>query len=426
MDLIDLGHNGANRVIDPKYFPKAGSDRELLSIWLDDVAGESCHTLAMYARDLGKLFIWAARKAHKAVSDLDAADMHKFAAFLVAPDPAWVARSCGRRAARGSPGWRPLAGPAKFASLHAALVSVSAFFNYGIACEYFRRNPVARAGGPTKLTRKALGLGGTKSLTDRTRLRRIRVRPKGMDLHRNTETDVRTLNAEQKEAMLEALQRMPHATASAQPQEDARWQRFRFLLTLLYTAAPRVSDVVAGRMKDIVQDARGGWWWQVLDGRKKTVLLPLTSEFMSVLADWRVCLGFNPVPAGEDFPLIPSMIRWHAGRALNCPPLTVQRINQLLQALGQKAAAHYASQDKSAAFLRRLRKQTVHTWRRTALIDQRNTHIPDWIVQANARHSDIATTRYNYPADDQAKRHDTLERTHRLGVTTTARYQGNS
>ena len=117
----------------------ADTDRDALRSWLATLDFVSPHTKRAYARDVGRLLVWAQEEQGKSLSDLTVSDAVLHARFLQAPPQKWIVAP-GRRSAL------PISMRAGLApsSTARALAAIGHFYGFLVETQYLRANPFAR------------------------------------------------------------------------------------------------------------------------------------------------------------------------------------------------------------------------------------------------------------------------------------------
>lgn len=365
------GTDGSNRARGPNQLG-VEDDIGAVRLFLKEYAASPA-TQRSYRKEIERLLLWALVERGKPLSSLSRLDFQAYAEFLRDPQPRerWCGPRRGRRGVRFSGAWRPFAGPLGPSACKTALVIVNSLMNYLVRAGYLAGNPLGllrpRAGGQVGAA-----------------LRSSRRQVAG-----------RSLDPQQWDALLAALEELPRARA----EERDRYQRLRFLLALLHFLALRLGEVERHRMGDFVE-VRGRWLFCVVGKGQKEAEVPVNSEMLQALRQYREHLGLPPLPApGEETPLLMDLRRRR--------PLGGRRINQLIKDLAARAAERLQADDPYKA--ERLRRASAHWFRHTALTRQAEKGIPLTYIKANARHAKLDTTLL-YVHTDEDLRYRELEK----------------
>lgn len=121
----------------------ARSDQDALKSWLSTLDIVSPHTKRAYARDVGRLLVWARVELGKGLSELTVGDAVQHARFLQAPSQKWIAAPGCRHALPIS--MRAALAPS---SASRALAAIGHFYGFLVETQYLRANPFARVRAP--------------------------------------------------------------------------------------------------------------------------------------------------------------------------------------------------------------------------------------------------------------------------------------
>jgi integrase/recombinase XerD len=353
----------------------AVDDLSAVLAWLARYA-DSPATLTSYRKEAERLLLWCVLQRRAALSDLTHEDLLVYQRFLADPQPVerWV-MAPGQKPARSSPRWRPFAGPLSPVSQRQAMSILNAMFSWLVEAGYLAGNPLA-------LSR----------------------RPRRPAAPRVT----RFLPVEHWEAVKLTIEAMPTTTQ----RDTAQAARTRWLFSLLYIAALRVSEICATTMAGFfVRRAATGverWWLEVTGKGSKTRLVPTTAELLAELIRYRRHLGVSPLPKdGDGIPLVPSIIGPQQ-------PLARSAIHEIVKSIMRSTAERLRAQgpdfDAAAAHIE---QASTHWLRHTA-----GSHLSERadlkVVRDNLGHANLSTTSIYLHTEDDA-RHDATEQAHRVG-----------
>ena len=352
----------------------AADDRSAVLAWLARYV-DSPATLASYRKEAERLLLWCVLQRRAALSDLTHEDLLVYQRFLADPQPSqrWV-MAPGQKPARSSPRWRPFAGPLSPASQRQAMSILNAMFSWLVEAGYLAGNPLA-------LSR----------------------RPRRSAAPRVT----RFLPMEHWGAVKAMIEAMPTATE----REAAHAARARWLFSLLYIGALRVSEICVTTMAGFfVRRGAGGaerWWLEVTGKGSKVRLVPVTAELLAELIRYRRQLGLSPLPKdGEDTPLVLPMIGPQQALARSA-------IHEIVKSILRATAARLRAQGPAfEAAAVHIELASTHWLRHTA-----GSHLSERadlkVVRDNLGHANLSTTSIYLHTEDDA-RHDATEQAHRI------------
>ena len=369
------GSNGTNRASGNRPQIAANNDVDAIKAWLARFL-DTKTTFDNYRKEAERLLLWSTIELGKPLSSLTHEDLLLYKYFLSDPQPAarWVMRD-GRKFGRADPAWRPFAGPLSATSQRQASVILNVLFSWLVNAGYL-------AGNPLSLSRQ-----------------------------RSRKTPPRITRYLDDDLWLEVK-----LTIDAMPQQSSRecerYFRMRWLFSLLYLCALRISEVVGNTMGSFFcrRDQHGAerWWLEILGKGDKLRIVPATSELMLELARYRRTLGLPPCPAtGDTAPLLlpiggkPRVMTRGAVHAI-----VKQVFEHTAQRLRQRGPAFEAQAD-------RMMQASAHWLRHTAGSHMANSDVDLRHVRDNLGHESIGTTsNYLHSSDD--KRHRETQEKHRI------------
>lgn len=369
------GSRGRNRAGSQSQLA-AVDDRSAVLAWLARYADSSA-TLASYRKEAERLMLWCVLQRGAALSDLTHEDLLLYQRFLADPQPAerWV-MAPGQRPGRSSPRWRPFAGPLGPSSLRQALSILNAMFSWLVEAGYLAGNPLALSRRPRRSAAPHV---------------------------------TRFLPVEHWEAVKAAIEAMPTATA----RQAAHAARARWLFSVLYIGALRVSEIGGTRMSGFFQrhTSTGGpsrRWLQVTGKGNKTRLVPVTAEWLCELMRYRRSLGLSPLPReDDDTPLLGSLIG-------PIKPMARSAIHELVKGVMRETAARLRARGPDfEGAASHIEQASTHWLRHTA-----GSHLSEKadlkVVRDNLGHANMSTTSIYLHTEDDA-RHDATQQAHRAG-----------
>ncbi|MBU0914821.1 MAG: tyrosine-type recombinase/integrase [Gammaproteobacteria bacterium] len=372
------GQDGRNRS-HARSQVAADDDRSAVLAWLARYV-DTPATLASYRKEAERLLLWCVHQRGLAMSSLTHEDLLLYERFLADPQPAerWV-MTVRQRPGRGSPHWRPFAGPLSSASQRHALSIINAMFSWLVEAGYLAGNP--------------LSLGRRKR----------RVGPRQTN---------RFLPKEHWDEVKATIQAMPTGTA----REQAHAVRCRWLFSLLYVGGLRVSEVTSGSMGGFYsQRDRSGverWWLEVTGKGDKTRIVPATAELMAELMVYRKVNGLSALPvSGEERPLVLSIIGKEKPLARSAVHEIVKGV---MRATADRLRARGSDWEAAAA---QIEAASTHWLRHTAGTHMTDAGLDVKAVRDNFGHATISTTSIYVHSEDDA-RHDATQAAHKIGWTT--------
>jgi integrase len=394
------GSAGSNRApLNPNELI-VNTDIEAAKAFLE-VHRDTPTTQRNYTKEIERLILWAINVKAKPMSSLTFTDMDEFVEFLAHPEPieAWSTR---HKFPRESPEWRPFnmsvkppekegdkpkltAGLAPSSRL-TAMASLESFFSWLIDYGYLIKNPMRQI----KTRRKAVRASQSK------------------EEHAKVE---RYLDEDMWSAFQEAIEMMPKEIKM----DLDKYERAKFISSLMLLLAPRASELANGRMNDFKSEGKL-WWWHVKGKGSKTAKVPVVTDMLQALIRYRTYLNLTPLPLdSDDSPLLRSV--------KDGSPITPRQLNLILDGLFEDAAKLLESKAfdlpvidimARAEFQTRaakIRQASSHWGRHTSITYSIRSGVPKDIVQRNARHSDSKTTD-SYTHEDEKHWHSESQKLH--------------
>jgi site-specific recombinase XerD len=335
---------------------------------------DSPATLASYRKEAERLMLWCAQQ-RSPLSDLTHEDFLAYQRFLSDPQPAerWMMVP-GRKPARSSPAWRPFAGPLSPVSQRQAMSILNAMLSWLVEAGYLAGNPLALS-----------------------RRKRIAAPPRV----------TRFLPQEHWQAVKTTVEAIPTTSA----RKAAHAARSRWLFSLLYIGALRISEICVATMGGFFArpsaNGTARWWLEATGKGGKTQLVPATDELMAELIRYRRANGLSALPAqGDEMPLLLPLIG---------PPKPMARsaiheiVKDVMSAPAQRLRTQGAGFDGAAAHI----EQASAHWLRHTAGSYLSEHVDLKVVRDNLGHANIGTTSLYLHTEDDA-RHDATQQAHRL------------
>lgn len=381
LELLQLpvtldGRAGSNRARADQARISADNDVDAIKAWLARAADKKT-TLDTYRKEAERLLLWCAIECCKPLSSITHEDWLLYKTFLKHPTPAalWVSAE-GRKYPRAPPAWRPFAGPLSASSQRQTAVILNALFSWLVNAGYLAGNPLALS-----------------------RHRKPRGAPR---LTRYLDDGIWV-------AVKETIEAMPRDT----PRQLERYRRDRWLFSVLYVCALRISELIGTLMGAFfVERDRDGvqrWWLEVVGKGDKVRIVPATSELMVELRDYRLGYGLAPYPyRGDVTPLL--MPLGGAPRAMSRGGVHVI-IKEVFGSTANRLRGHG---DVSEGLAERVIQASAHWLRHTAGSHMANHDLDLRHVRDNLGHESLTTTSgYLHSADHV--RHAETDAKHKVG-----------
>ena len=334
-------------------------DINAVKIWLSRVE-DSPQTYRSYRKEIERLILWSVIEKHKPLSSIDAQDLSEYLVFITNPQPQqyWCG---GIKQPRHSKKWRPFNKGLSLASQKQTVTILNTAFNFFVDTGYLTHNPF-------NLINKRKYQ--TISATNKSKINRFLEK----DLWDNLWDYIETLPQDR-------------------PVKKARYERIRFLFSLLYLQAPRVNEIATHKMNSF-SIFKNKWWWHVTGKGNKQARVPVPPDMLTALKRYRTFLGLTPLPSIDDIiPLIPHLHDTDQA-------ISADMIYRIVKSVFHQAANEIAITAPSHA--EKLRHASTHWIRHTSLTHQADAGIDIRYLQANARHSSIETTkRYLHKEEDE-------------------------
>lgn len=186
---------------------------------------------------------------------------------------------------------------------------------------------------------------------------------------------------------LDALFTETDALRDVDPRTEAglKAARTRFLLLWILITGARISEVLKSPMKGGVVLADDGWVWKIVRKGRKKGEIPLRSDALDALRDYRRCFGYDyslPSEYEDDAFLILPV------RGKSIKPLSRSIIWRDLKEFFARASAHLDSPEKAA----KMQRASAHWLRHTAATQLLNEGATMRFVQKLLGHNHVGTT----------------------------------
>jgi len=368
------GESGTNRARGIPCQISAENDIDAIKAWLARFSNKKT-TFDTYRKEAERLLLWCTAQRGIAFSSFTHDDWLVYKKFLQNPQPTsrWVSED-GRKLSRFDPRWRPFTGPLSESSQRQAGVILNSLFCWLVSAGYLFGNPLALSRG-----------------------RKRRVSPRV----------TRYLDEDLWLEVKATVESMPRETS----RERERYLRLRWLITLCYVCAVRISEISSNTMGGFFRrrdhDGNDRWWLEVLGKGDKIRIVPATNELMAELGHYRGALGYSQLPSrGESIPLLLPI----GGKPR---PMTRGGIHEIIKRVFKDTGTRLRSYGPEFVATAELVEQASTHWlRHTAGSHMANSDIDLRHVRDTLGHESISTTNTYLHSTDTA-RHVEIESKHK-------------
>lgn len=350
-----------------RAFTRAQTDAEAVWEWLRRY-DDSPRTYEAYHREAERLLLWC-RWKQLDLAQLGVADLADFGQWLSNPlplsmwcvvqvpryledgadNPAWTSVQRPARLLRDStknPNWKPFIGALSPSARAQALVIVHGLFEFLSATGYLYGNPL-----------KVLK-------TSKRKPRR--------------KTVERYLEQELWQHVRDFIESRPRESL----RDVAHYHRTKFLACFLYLTGLRLTEMSVARTTHLRRDDYGQWWLRVYGKGDTEEDIPVTTDCLAILHEYRVSTGRSAWPEpGCAEPLVMDI-------TAKGKPLSIKAIHHIMKDLFTNAATTC----HDAYFAEKLRKASTHWLRHTAATAALRAGVPLKVVSKNLRHKTLDTT----------------------------------
>jgi integrase/recombinase XerD len=366
------GSQGENRGLGRQQIA-ANTDWEAITLWLAQYKDQP-NTCSAYEKEVTRFFVWVLAMRRKPFSSVVYEDWEAYQDFMADPQPKadWVS---DKKHARGTPEYRPFAGPLSPASRKYAQTILWTLFEWLRGVGYLAGNPI--------IVNRRRGRTPKRAVT-------------------------RLLTEDLWQTVISTIERYPRETVT----EQRRYAQARWMVSLFYTTAIRSSEAANAMMGGLysVRDPREGLmrhFLRVIGKGDKERSVPVSVAFIEEIRRYRRAFGLSEWPAsGEAVPLVFS---FHTKARFK--PLTRQALYVQLKAIFIKASLALEVSDPAGA--ETLRTASTHWLRHTAATEMLNSGADLRTVQEVLGHASIATTGI-YSHAESLRIHRDLEGKHQI------------
>ncbi|WP_083004287.1 tyrosine-type recombinase/integrase [Halomonas sp. GT] len=335
----------------------AQNDVEAVAAWLREYQ-YSPQTLKSYRREAERLLLWLSSH-NTTLCDMNREMLRQYEAFLADPQPAeqWVGASKPRHHNQ----WRPFRGGLSPASRRQSLIILQGLFSWLVEAGWVRHNPF------------------------------VLMRDKARRLNNQAQTIERYFERELWAWFWQWLNAPAGHASERKAYEQARR---RFIFSFAYLLAPRISEMADARMDDF-QESEGRWWWVVVGKGSKFARIPVPSDMLECVLEWREALGLAGLPSyHEPDPLIRALDKRRG--------ISDNQLYRLIKGVFSEAADALEAQNGKPAYVSALRRATPHWLRHTSITHQAQAGVSLRYLAESARHSKLDTTsRYLHTEDNE-------------------------
>lgn len=335
-------------------------DYEAISMWLNEYKGKQT-TFRSYQKEAERFLLWCLLNAKKNLCAINRQDFEQYFNFLLNPSPKqfWCAPKGSKKRRRGEKGWRPFVGPLSISARNNAVSILNSMMCYLVDARYLEMNPLM-------LMRKK----------QKTNLAESKIR-----------LEERILQPEEWEAIQRTLINLPETPKKVLDEKA----RLVFLVKILFYLGLRISELEKHKW-NAFRFTNGNWWFYVVGKGDKLSKIPVNSNLLSAVKQFRCHLKLSELPqSSDDKPIIPS---WSSPNALGS-----RQMHQLLKSLGEKASKEFEESSVSAV---KLKSFSAHWLRHLSASMQDRAGVSFKHIRENLRHShDEITRRYVHAFDEE-------------------------
>lgn len=331
----------------------ANNDLQAVQSWLMQYAHKNT-TFLTYKRESHRLLLWCIHEIGKTLGELKTEDFSKYILFLGNPPDKWCSVKRSKH--------RPFVGPLSNSARITAIRVINSLINYLVAAGYLRANPLALIKQHSKFNISS-------------------------EEYKYTVWS-KILNDSEWQALQSTLQEMPEST----PHERDNKIRTQFIFSCLYLLGLRISEL-ANSTWNTFKFHQDAWWFFVKGKGDKLGHIPVNSQLLDFIKNYRSYLGKTELPTESDMQHL--IVSKKTGR-----PLSVKQIYCLIKNIGMQAANKFENETIS---YKKLLALSPHSLRHLSASHQDKAGISMGMIQENLRHSSINTTKIYIHADDMAR-----------------------
>jgi site-specific recombinase XerD len=370
------GRSGTNRGNPDACQVSAKNDLDAIRAWLSNYADRKA-TFDNYRKEAERLLLWCVTQLGKPLSSIAHEDLIVFKEFLKDPQPRdrWISLNGGKYP-RDDARWRPFNGPLSPASQRQAQIILNGMFNWLVSAGYLRGNPMALSRQKRHHTKPGITRFLPVSLWDEVK---------------------------------QYIDQMPAESES----ERALQARNRWLTTLFYLQAMRISEVANGVMGDFHYRLDGDGqrqWWLLIHGKgEKDRDVPASVELVAEVTRYRLANGLPSLPSRSE--VLPLLIPLK-GRARN---MSRSAVHNAIKAIFAAAATWLRSRGvEYADRADHLDQASAHWLRHTAGSHMTDSGVDLRTVRDNLGHESLNTTSLYLHTEDDARHRETTNK-HKMG-----------
>ncbi|MFN8770397.1 MAG: tyrosine-type recombinase/integrase [Neisseriaceae bacterium] len=343
--------------IDLKYkHIHANNDIEAIRTWLSEFKN-SANTYISYRQTAERFLLWCLSNNIK-FNELKREDIKGYEEFLQAPTPHefW----CGPAKPRDHNDWKPFVRGLSPSSVNLNIRILSNLYMYLVQSGYLLHNPFS-------LNKSKSSLVVNKTID-------------------------KYLTHKEWKYIIEYIELLPKDTEVAQQ----NYERTKWIFGLLYLTGCRRSEIVNAKMSDFI-NRRDNWWLRVVGKGNKYGEIPVTSDLLIMLINYRRFLKLPDYPTNmeHNIPIICN-VKFRQGKYM---PISDSMLYKIIRTTCKTIAEEVKQIDPAAAFV--IDKVSTHWLRHTSATHQVDAGIDIRVVKENLRHSMLETTmRYQHTEAD--------------------------
>jgi site-specific recombinase XerD len=330
----------------------AHNDLQAVQSWLAQYSDKNT-TFVRYKIEADRFLLWCIYEAGKSLSQLKVEDFTKYIEFLGNTPAIWCT-SVGeiRVSGNGKANWRPFVGALSNSAKSTAIKIVNSLMNYLVDAIYLRANPL-------KLIKQ-------KSKFD----------IKSEENKYNIWSKI--LDDQEWQAVQQTLQDLPENTDF---EKDHKF-RMQFIFACMYFLGLRISEFTNSYW-NAFKDHQGAWWFFVRGKGDKLGHIPVNSQLLEIVKNYRAYLGKSVFPSDNETGYL--IISKKTNKELS-----IKRIYNLIKEIGAQAAEKFAVDSMS---YQKLLALSPHSLRHLNASHQSKAGVPMQIIKENAeddaRHASI-------------------------------------
>lgn len=342
---------------------KATNDIEAIQVWLTEFHN-SPNTFISYRQAAERFLMWCMREK-LSLSQLSREDILGYQAFLQAPAPSnfW----CGPSRPRNSPNWRPFVKGLANSSIRLNIQILTTMYDYMVQSGYLTLNPFKL------IKRKSARLTVNKGIE-------------------------RYLTHKELDYIFNYINCMPKQTET----QIRVYSRIKWIFSLLYLSGCRRHEIVNAKMSDFIRK-QGNWWLKVIGKGNKYGEIPVTTDLLLALIEYRKSIGLSDYPSFSETNIaLVNNLQVSPNKYVG---ITDSMLYKIIKNTCLEIANHVKLTDPGAAFV--IEQVSTHWLRHTSATHQVDAGIDIRVVKENLRHSLLETTMKYQHTENDARHQET-------------------